>query len=262
MLVQKLKPRPLQVYSRRKRPIVHSTPIQASESTPDPEHESIPNEVTTFTYISPNEPEHIVDLSNFCDLPIATRKGTRTCAKHPMHLFMSYENLSPSHKAFLTNICSILIPKIVFEALSNENWRGAMRVEMQALEKNKTWDLVKLPKGKSIVRIFTVKYNSDGSLERYKTRLVAKGYTQTYVVDYLETFAPIAKMNTIRILLSLAANFGWKLQQFEVKNAFIHGDLNKEIYMEVPLEVSSTKEKGVVCRLNKALYGLKQSPRA
>ena len=112
-----------------------------------------------------------------------------------------------------------------------------MKVEMDALEKNKTWDLVELPQGKKIVGckwVFTVKYKVDGSLERYKARLVAKGYTQTYRKDYLETFAPVAKMNTIRILFSLAANRGWSLQQFDVKNAFLHGDLDEEIYMEIP----------------------------
>ena len=124
--------------------------------------------------------QNIVDQSNSCDLPIATRKGIRTCIKHPIHMSMSYENLSPSHKAFLTTINSIPIPKTIFEALSNENWRDAIRVEMQALEKNKVWDLVKLPKGNNTVGcrwIFTVKYNSSGSLEIYKARLVAKGYT-------------------------------------------------------------------------------------
>ena len=89
-----------------------------------------------------------------------------------------------------------------------------MKVEMEFLAKNNTWELVKFPKGSKPVGcrwVFTVKYKSDGSIERYKVRLVAKEYAQTYEIDYLETFAPVAKMNTIQVLLSLAANFGWNL---------------------------------------------------
>ena len=140
-----------------------------------------------------------------------------------------------------------------------------MNVEMEALEKNKTWELVKLPAGKKPVGckwVYTVKYRADGSIERYKARLVAKGYTQTYGIDYLETFAPVAKMNTVRILLSLAANYGWDLQQFDVKNAFLHGELEEEIYMEVPPGYGNNLAAHTVCKLKKVLYGLKQSPRA
>ncbi|KAK8574585.1 hypothetical protein V6N12_062275 [Hibiscus sabdariffa] len=135
-----------------------------------------------------------------------------------------------------------------------------MKVEMEALEKNNTWELVKLPEGKKTVGckwIFTVKYNSDGSLERYKARLVVKGYSQTYGINYLETFAPVAKMNTVRVLLSLAANRGWKLQQFDVKNAFLHGYLEEEIYMDIPPGFTSSDGQAV-CKLKRVLYGLKQ----
>ncbi|CAM8948608.1 unnamed protein product [Rhodiola kirilowii] len=140
-----------------------------------------------------------------------------------------------------------------------------MEEEMEALQKNDTWQLVPPPKDKKAVGcrwVFTIKKNVDGSLNRYKARLVAKGFTQTYGVDYDETFAPVAKMNTIRVLLSLATNLNWPLRQFDVKNAFLHGELNEEVYMNLPPGYKASTPGDFVCRLNKSLYGLKQSPRA
>jgi len=141
-----------------------------------------------------------------------------------------------------------------------------MNEEMSSLQKNATWDLIDLPPGKRTVGcrwIYTVKYNADGSIERYKARLVAKGYTQTHGIDYTETFAPVAKINTIRVLLSLAANLDWPLRQFDVKNAFLHGNLSEEVYMDPPPGCIVTEnQKNKVCKLKKSLYGLKQSPRA
>jgi Reverse transcriptase (RNA-dependent DNA polymerase) len=103
-------------------------------------------------------------------------------------------------------------------------WRATMSEELKALEKNETWSLITLPKGKKPVGckcVYKNKYNSDGTIERHKTRLVAKNFTQTYGLDYQETFAPVAKMSTVRILLSVAVNSGWDLSQMDVKNTFL-----------------------------------------
>ncbi|CAM8882632.1 unnamed protein product [Rhodiola kirilowii] len=136
--------------------------------------------------------------------------------------------------------------------------------EMNALEKNQTWKIEEMPLNKPMVGckwIFTPKFKSDGTLERYKARLVAKGYTQTYGIDYTETFAHVAKLNTVRILVSIAANLDWPLRQFDVKNAFLNGKLEEEVYMN-PLPGFEDAFGSKVCKLEKALYGLKQSPRA
>ncbi|CAL8994313.1 unnamed protein product [Prunus brigantina] len=158
-------------------------------------------------------------------------------SKYPISHFVSTHRLSKSYASYLCQLSSVCVPTKLQDALSNPKWMDAMNVEMDALNKNKTWDLVPLPRGKKAVGcrwVFTLKHKADGSIDRYKARLVAKGYTQTYGVDYLETFAPVAKLNTVRVLLSLAANRDWPLLQFDVKNAFLHGDLKEEIYMDLP----------------------------
>ncbi|GAA0163316.1 transmembrane signal receptor [Lithospermum erythrorhizon] len=109
--------------------------------------------------------------------------------------------------------------------------------EINALCDNGTWDFVDLPVGKWAVGckwIFVVKTNLDGSIARLKACLVSKGYPQTYGVDYLDTFAPVAKLASVRLFLSLAATYDWQLFQLDIKNAFLHGDLEEEVYMEQP----------------------------
>ncbi|WVZ69158.1 hypothetical protein U9M48_017993 [Paspalum notatum var. saurae] len=142
-------------------------------------------------------------------------------------------------------------------------WREAMLEEMRALEKNKTWELVDLPLGKQPVGckwVFTIKHTPEGKVKRYKARLVAKGYIQTYGIDYEETFAPVAKKNSIRTLISCAANLNWLIYQMDVKNAFLHGDLHEEVYMHIPPGFETSRTTGKVLRLRRSLYGLKQSP--
>jgi hypothetical protein len=103
-----------------------------------------------------------------------------------------------------------------------------------------------------------MKLKTDGNIDRYKARLVAKRYTQNYNVDYTETFAPVAKLDTIRILISITASREWPLKQFDVKNVFLNGDLEEEVYMDLPPGVQCKSEtRSKVCRLKKSLYGLK-----
>ncbi|KAL0557193.1 hypothetical protein IC582_005711 [Cucumis melo] len=133
---------------------------------------------------------------------------------------------------------------------------------MKALEKNRTWEICVLPKGHKTVGckwVFSLKYKADGTLDRHKARLVAKGFTQTYGIDYSETFSLVAKLNTVRVLLFVAVNKHWPLYQLDVKNAFLNGDLVEEVYMS-PLPGFEAQFGQHVCKLQKSLYGLKQSP--
>ncbi|TXG72309.1 hypothetical protein EZV62_000888 [Acer yangbiense] len=135
--------------------------------------------------------------------------------------------------------------------------------ELQALALNNTWTLTSLPPGKEPIGcrwVYKLKHHSDGSIERYKARLVAKAYTQTEGVDYHDTFSPTAKMTTVLCLLALAVAQSWSLHQLDVHNAFLHGDLHEEIYM-VPPSGLQRQGENMVCCLNKSLYGLKQASR-
>ena len=107
--------------------------------------------------------------------------------------------------------------------------------------------------------MFTVKVNPDGSIARLKARLVAKGYAQTYGVDYSDTFSLVAKMTCARLFISLAATYNWDLHQLDIKNAYLHGNLQEEVYMEQPPRFVAQGEKGRVCCLRKSLYDLKHS---
>lgn len=158
-------------------------------------------------------------------------------SKHSIDHSYTYKRLSPAHNAFLSSLDSTLEPQTFEEANQNSDWRQAMADELLALHENKTWFVVKLPYGKKAVGsrwIFKTKFHSDGKIERKKARLLARGFTQTYGVDYKETFASVAKMSTVRVLLSIVVNHAWNLHQMDVKNAFLHGELEEEVYMRLP----------------------------
>ena len=143
-----------------------------------------------------------------------------------------------------------------------------MNLEFDALEQNRTWDVESQPPVKNVVGckwIFTIKSNVDGTVERYKARLVAQGSTQQEEIDYMDTFSHVAKLTSVKLLLSLAAAKGWSLTQMDVSNAFLHGDLEKEIFMSIPQGYTPphgvTLPPNPVCRLRKSLYGLKHASR-
>ena len=156
-------------------------------------------------------------------------------------------------------------PSSYTEAKTFHHWRATMDDEYQALQWNNTWTLVPPSPHHNVVGckwVFKVKWLSDGSVERHKARLVAKGYHQQQGLDYEETFSLVIKHTTIRTILSLATMFQWRLHQLDVRNAFLHGFLSEEFFMQQPLSYRDASRPNHLCRLNRALYGLKQAPRA
>ncbi|GAU44848.1 hypothetical protein TSUD_112220 [Trifolium subterraneum] len=155
-------------------------------------------------------------------------------------------------------------PITYYEAVKCDEWKQAMDQEIEAIKRNDTWELVSLPHGEKRIGvkwIYKTKYNEKGEIEKYKARLVAKGYSQQYGIDYNEVFAPVARWDTIRMVLSLAACQNWFVYQLDVNSAFLHGELTENVYIAQPLGY----QKGSidkVYKLKKALYGLKQAPRA
>ncbi|CAL5370298.1 unnamed protein product [Camellia sinensis] len=162
------------------------------------------------------------------------------------------------------NLC-IVEPENFEEAIKDEAWKKAIEDEIHVIEKNKTWELVEKPKEKEIIGvkwIFKTKFNPDGSIQKNKARLVAKGYSQQPGIDFQETFAPVARLDTIRAIIALVAQKGWFLHQLDVKSAFLNGKLEEEVYVDQPQGFVVKGKEDKVYKLKKALYGLKQAPRA
>ncbi|GJT52998.1 retrovirus-related pol polyprotein from transposon TNT 1-94 [Tanacetum coccineum] len=143
-------------------------------------------------------------------------------------------------------------------------WKEAMQEEIEALHKNKTWELVPLPGGRKPIGnkwVYKIKRNGDDQVERYRARLVVKGYAQKEGIDFNEIFSPVVRMTTVRVVLAMCATYDLHLEQLDVKTAFLHGNLEEEIYMLQPEGFEQKGKENLVCRLNKSLYGLKQAPR-
>ena len=237
-------------------------PTLASDHTDHPTSQlledhffDLPEELSVFL---PNDivdnpqlhPDPIPSLSNPFDSSL--RRSTRVSkppaylqsykcntlsTRYPIANFVSSHELSPSYSHFCNSIFALKEPQFYHQVVGYPNWEATMAAELNALEQNRTWSIVSLPPNKKAVGckwVFHIKYKADGSIERYKARLVAKGYTQQQGLDYTETFSPVAKMVTVKLFLALATVHGSVLQQLDVNNAFLNGDLNEEVYMSLP----------------------------
>ena len=231
--------------------LMNHPPAEAAEEREAEECENVVEE--EHDPESPNAiPEAATPEDEDLGWPIALRKGILSCrtnVKYPIGNYVKYEKLSSQYRNFLMVIGDISIPSRGEEALQDLGWRAAMDEEMTALEKNNTWEIATLPRGKKAIGcrwVFTPKFQANRTLERLKARLVAKGYTQTQGIDYGETFAPVAEFNTVQVIIALAAKC----------------ELEEEVYMQLPPGYHMTNKPNQVCKLKKALYGLKQSPRA
>jgi hypothetical protein len=192
----------------------------------------------------------------------STRPATR--AQHGIHRPKVYTDGTVRYDKHIL-LTTSGEPTSIDEALDDKNWKKTMDLEFDALVKNKIWHLVPPMKGINVVGckwVYIIKRKQNGSLDRYKARLVAKGFKQIYEIDYDDTFSPVIKMATIHMILSIAVSRGWSLRQLDVYNAFLHGYLEEEVYMEQPPGYEDPTKPGYVCKIDKALYGLKQAPRA
>ena len=163
--------------------------------------------------------------------------------------------------------CNVMVnePSSYEEASKMEEWRIAMQEELKMIAKNETWQLVPRPSNRKIIGVkwvYRTKLNPNGSINKYKARLVVKGYSQVAGVDFGDTLAPVARHETIRLLAALSAQHEWRLYHLDVKSAFLNGNLQEEIYVEQPPGYVISRHESDVYRLHKALYGLKQAPRA
>jgi hypothetical protein len=151
-------------------------------------------------------------------------------------------------------------PNHLDEALGDSRWKSTMDQEYNALLKNNTWHLVQRKQGMNVIDckgVYKIKKRANGSIDRYKSRLVVKGFKQRYGIDYEDTFSPVIKATTICLILSVAVSKGWNLRQLDVQNTFLHGVLEEEVYMRQPSGYENKDTPNSVCKLDKTIYGLK-----
>lgn len=167
---------------------------------------------------------------------------------------------------FLLQVTAALDDPTTFnEVVGHQIWREAMEAEIESIERNETWELTTVPKGIKTIGVkwvFKTKYKEDGEIDKFKVRLVAKGYAQRFGVDYNEVYAPVARWDTIHMIIATAASKNWIIYQLEIKSAFLHGELQEVVYVDQPQGFVKKGSEEKAYRLKMALYGLKQDPKA
>ena len=242
------------------------SPTSMSEPPPPPlVSESPPPIYDVSSHASNDLPTPIIDVPTDT---APTMDPTGPSDSHALRRSYRVTTL-PSHlRDFhcFSALASLQEPQTFRKASSNPLWQQAMKEELDALHKTRTWDLVDLPSGKTTIGckwVYKIKTRSDGTVDRYKARLVARGFTQEYGIDYEETFAPMAQIFYVRTLIDVFAVRKWPLFQIDVKNVFLNGELSEEVYMKLPPGYSHPPGfPHRVCPLRRTLYGLKQAPRA
>lgn len=220
---------PLITYRRRRIPtqqVHHEEPAQ----------EEIMNEqeqpLTTSNQASTSQSQQVQAQGENLTISVSTHPmQTRSKARNEKSIVL-YTKTSSSHAGN-----TITEPKTAKQALRVPHWKQAMCEEIEALNKNKTWTLVPCPSNANVIGskwVFKTKLKHDGSIERHKARLVAKGYSQVEGVDFEETYSPVLKPTTLRLVIALATSMGWTLRQLDIKNAFLHGTLKETVHMKQP----------------------------
>ncbi|XP_075082902.1 uncharacterized protein LOC142166923 [Nicotiana tabacum] len=212
------------------------------ESLAESTHDQSPHQTSTTN-------NHLVETSS-------PRRSGRTT-------YVSYKNVSDSYAKALSSYSAVVEPQSYAEAIKEPKWIAAMKAKISALEDNHTWSIVEVPAGKVPIGckwVFKVKYTTSSEVERYKARLVVKGYSQKEGLDYTENLSPVAKMVTARSVIAIAATKHWPLFQIDVHNALLHGELLEEVYMDVPKGFAIQAGSHKVCKLHRSLYGLKHTP--
>ena len=202
-------------------------------------------------------------ICNSIPSPSSSNFSHASRTQYPIADYVDCSKFSLKHRKFLAAVTTNMEPRTFAQAAKDVRWREAMQHEIQALESNGTWTFEPLPPCKKAIGckwVYKIKYHSDGSVERFKVRLVILGNNQIEGLDYNETFAPVAKMVTVQVFLVVAIAKQWELHQMDVHNAFLHGDLEEEVYMKLPPGFNSSIPDHV-CHLRKSLYGLRQAPR-